>query len=326
MQIYPVFLPLKGCPFRCIYCDQYLITGSDHFDLDDHLIDISNFCRKYDHEDKEIAFFGGTFTALDLTWQEKQFKKLLPFINSKTGIRFSTRPDCLNKADINLAKQYGVRTIELGIQDFSDSVLKQSKRGYNQATAIAACKLVKDNNLDLSIQIMPGLPGFSDKSLVETKHIIADLKPKYVRIYPTLVLKDTKLEELYRRGEYFPLTLEEGVEICVDLFKYFQKFAIKVIKMGVQVDSIDSKAIIAGPYHKAFGELVQSHLLVMDIIKDIDNNPTLDNFILKKKHISKLKGHGNYGLTLLEKHYTDKIFNLTIDTDTDCINIRIKSK
>ena len=105
MQVYPVFLPLQGCPFRCIYCDQYLITNEEFFDLDKHLEEIANFCKKHQAEDKEIAFFGGTFTAFDLTWQQEQFTKLAPFLNDNTAIRYSTRPDCLTKEDLKLAKK-----------------------------------------------------------------------------------------------------------------------------------------------------------------------------------------------------------------------------
>lgn len=326
MQVYPVFLPLKGCPFRCIYCDQYLITASDHFDLDIHLADIANFCKKYSSEAKEIAFFGGTFTALDKDWQEEQFRKLSPFINKNTGIRYSTRPDCLSQADLDLARQYGVTTIELGIQDFSDLVLKQSRRGYNQARAISACQLVKTNNFKLGIQLMPGLPAFSQTSLEENKQIVRSLKPEYLRIYPTVVLRGTKLEELYRQGKYSPLDLEEAITICVDLYEDFTSKAIRVIKMGVQIDSIDASAIVAGPYHKAFGELVQSHLLANKVINAIKNSPQLDQLILAKKDISKFTGHAFYGLKILENYFPDKIFKLSIDIDTKSLIIRIKTK
>lgn len=326
MQVFPVFLPLKGCPFRCIYCDQYLITGSDHFDLDEHLQDIENFCKIHWEEEKEIAFFGGTFTALDLEWQEEQFLKLAHLIDEKTGIRYSTRPDCLSQSDLDLAKKYGVRTIELGIQDFSDQVLKQSKRGYNQETALAACRLIKGNDFKLGIQIMPGLPAFSDESLEETRKLIVDIKPNFVRIYPTLVLKGTKLADLYHTGEYEALELEEAIEICVDLYQEFTSHNIIVIKMGVQIDSIDISAILAGPYHKAFGELVQAHLLINEINKQISQEATEVEIKISKYDISKLRGHSNYGLNLLQEKHPTKIIKLTVDTDAVQSNIRINSK
>lgn len=325
MQVFPVFLPLKGCPFRCIYCDQHLITGSDHFNLDEHLDAIANFCHKHHKEEKEIAFFGGTFTALDLEWQGEQFLKLAPFLDTNTGIRYSTRPDCLTAEDLILAKESGVKTIELGIQDFSDKVLKESGRGYNQAQAREACELVQSQGFQLGIQIMPGLPGFSSESLRETKELILALKPNFVRIYPTVVLKGTKLADLYSQGTYHPLQLEEAIAICVDLYQQFTANDIKVIKMGVQVDTIDPDAIIAGPFHKAFGELVQSHLLLAELAKQMPHAATGVEVIAPKHLVSRLTGHANYGLNLLKKKYNDKIIKLTVDTNALECFIRIKS-
>lgn len=317
MQVYPVFLPLQGCPFRCIYCDQYLITNEECFDLDKHLEEISNFCKKHQDEDKEIAFFGGTFTAFDLTWQQKQFAKLAPLLNSNTAIRYSTRPDCLTKEDLVLAKKCGVGTIEFGIQDFSDKVLVKSKRGYKQQQAIEACKLVQDFNLKLGIQIMPGLPGFSEESLAETKKLILELKPDYVRIYPTVVLKGTKLAELYHSGKYKPLELEEAIDISVELYEEFTAAHIQVIKIGVQIDTADPTAIIAGPHHKAFGELVASKVLVRRLVPQISTDSSEVEIIVSKFDASKFRGHSNYGLKYLQKILGNKKIKLSIDINSD---------
>lgn len=317
MQVYPVFLPLQGCPFRCIYCDQYLITNKEYFDLEKHLEEISNFCKKHQDEDKEIAFFGGTFTAFDLTWQQKQFAKLAPLLNSNTAIRYSTRPDCLTKEDLVLAKKCGVGTIELGIQDFSDKVLVQSKRGYKQQQAIEACKLVQDFNLKLGIQIMPGLPGFSEESLAETKKLILELKPDYVRIYPTVVLKGTKLAELYHSGKYKPLELEEAIDISVELYEEFTAAHIQVIKIGVQIDTADPTAIIAGPHHKAFGELVASKVLVRRLVPQISTDSSEVEIIVSKFDASKFRGHSNYGLKYLQKILGNKKIKLSIDINSN---------
>jgi len=326
MQVFPVFLPLKGCPFRCIYCDQYLITGSDHFRLDEHIDDIANFCHKYHNQEKEIAFFGGTFTAMDLKWQQEQFIKLKRFLDDKTSIRYSTRPDCLTEEDLKLAKKSGVKTIELGIQDFSDEVLKASQRGYNQDQAVKACQMIKLHNFNLGIQVMPGLPGFSQLSLTETSDLILHLKPAFVRIYPTVVLQGTKLAKLYEEEDYIPLKLEKAIDICVDLFKQFTAKGIKVIKMGVQIDTIDPKAIIAGPYHKAFGELVLSRILVDEIVSQISLDSTEIEIVTTKRNVSKLTGHSNFGVKLIEHKYPDKKIKLRVDTSSDECFIRIKSK
>lgn len=326
MQVFPVFLPLKGCPFRCIYCDQYLITASDHFNLDEHINDIANFCRKHHNEVKEIAFFGGTFTAMDLDWQEEQFLKLANFIDEKTGIRYSTRPDCLTEKDLELARKYGVKTIELGIQDFSDLVLKASKRGYSQARAVSACKLIKNHGFNLGIQIMPGLPGFSKDSLIETTKLTLQLSPTFVRIYPTVVLRGTKLADLYIQGDYKPLELESAIDICTSLYQQFTDKGIKVIKMGVQIDTVDPEAIIAGPYHKAFGELVYSKLLVKKLIPQIPDTATIIEIITSKHNVSKFTGHGNYGLSYLQEKCPDKKFNIRVDTSLEECFFRLNTK
>lgn len=324
MQVFPVFLPLKGCPFRCIYCDQYLITGSDHFNLDEHLDDVARFCQIHQGEEKEIAFFGGTFTALSLDWQREQFKKLAKYIDNKTGIRYSTRPDCLTEEDLNLAEEFGVKTIELGIQDFADDVLQKSGRGYKQSQAIEACKLVQAHKFNLGIQIMPGLPGYSSKSLNETSKLILELKPAFVRIYPTVVLQATKLADLYSEGKYKPLGLDEAIDICVSLHEIFTNNDINVIKMGVQIDTVDPKAIIAGPYHKAFGELVQSKILINSLVKNITADFSELEIITSKHNVSKLTGHKNYGLNMIKQRYSDKKVKLTIDTNTDECFVRTK--
>ena len=326
MQVYPVFLPLQGCPFRCIYCDQYLITNEDHFDLDKHLEEIANFCKKHHAEEKEIAFFGGTFTAFDLTWQQLQFDKLAHFLNDNTGIRYSTRPDCLTKEDLELANKCGVTTIELGIQDFSDEVLTQSKRGYKQAQAIAACKLVQEYGIKLGIQIMPGLPGFSEQSLAITQNLILELKPEYVRIYPTVVLKGTKLADLYATGEYQPLELEEAIDISAELYEQFTVQKIQVIKIGVQIDTADPTAIIAGPYHKAFGELVATKVLIKSLLPQIPATSQEVEIITSKYDASKFTGHAHYGLKYLQKLLGNKIIKLSIDTNLDKHIIRLKTK
>ncbi len=317
MQVFPIFLPLKGCPFRCIYCDQYLITGSDHFNLDEHIDDIAKFCQIHQDEEKEIAFFGGTFTALSLEWQRKQFIKLERFIDDKTGIRYSTRPDCLTEKDLGLAREFGVRTIELGIQDFSDEVLTKSRRGYSQAKAIDACRLIKSYNFNLGIQIMPGLPGFSRETLQETTKIVLGIMPNFVRIYPTVVLRGTVLSDLYFASKYHPLQLDKAIEICVSLHKVFTGSQIKVIKMGVQIDTIDPDAIIAGPYHKAFGELVQSNILVDNLSNQLPLDTEDIEIVISKQQVSKLTGHSNYGLNLLRQKNKDKNFKLTVDTNSD---------
>jgi histone acetyltransferase (RNA polymerase elongator complex component) len=138
-------------------------------------------------------------------------------------------------------------------------------------------------------------------------------------------LQGTKLAFLFKLGEYKPLELEYAIDICVDLFQQFTAKGIKVIKMGVQIDTVDPEAIIAGPYHKAFGELVLSRLLVEDLISQIPKNSQEIEIIISKHSVSKLKGHSNYGLKLLEKRYPDKKIKLRVDTRSEECFIRLNA-
>jgi histone acetyltransferase (RNA polymerase elongator complex component) len=313
MQVYPVFLPLAGCPFRCIYCDQFAITGENCYNLDIHLEDIANFCKKFQDEDKEIAFFGGTFSAFDLEWQKTQFQKLKAFLNDKTHIRYSTRPDCLSQEDLDLAKEYNVGTIELGIQSFSDKVLKASARGYSQKQAIQACNLILENNIKLGIQLMPGLPQYDTCTQQESLDITLHLHPSYVRIYPTVVFTNTGLEKLYKRDEYNPLSLTQAVEISAQLQAKFSQHNITVIKMGVQVDSESVQNIVCGPYHAAFGELVKSYQLVELLAKLVNQHEQVISITYSHKIASLLTGHKSYGKRLLASRINLEKIKLNID-------------
>ena len=196
MKILPIFIPHLGCPFNCVYCDQHLITKTNHINPKEITKRIKNFCRKNAAiRDKEIAFFGGTFTNLPIEKQKELFDLTKPFLSQIFGIRISTRPDFIDDNILKLSKENKVKVIELGIQSFSDDVLSASKRGYNAKTAISACNSIKKHNFKLGIQLMPGLPDFSEKSIIETVKITIRIQPDFVRIYPTIVLKKTVLEK-----------------------------------------------------------------------------------------------------------------------------------
>jgi len=271
--IYPIFLPHLGCPFLCIYCNQQAIANvSNTFsnsgeDLEqsicyvkEHLQmgQIQNFINKHKEKFKEVAIYGGTFSSLNLD----QISSVLTFIASvfddKTFFRISTRPDFINHKILLLLKSLRVNTIELGIQSFSDVVLKESLRGYTSEQAKNSCTLVLEHGFNLSIQLLVGLPKESEESIETNIKELLKIKPDFVRLYPLLVLKDTELEVLYRRGKYKPLTVDEAVRICSLYLQICEANNVKVIKMGLHAD-IESDSLVAGPYHARFGELVRQH-------------------------------------------------------------------
>ncbi len=278
MKIFPIFIPFYGCPQRCCYCQQGFITkttvsnqlSTDQFlarDLDQKL---AQFSSKYRKTESEIAFYGGSFTMLSEDERAKLLASVKPFINRISGIRISTRPDGINEGILTFCKENNINTIELGVQSFSNEVLIKTNRSYTRDVAVNACKMIQANNISLGIQLMPGLPGFSTRSLQETITTALEIKPDFIRIYPTLVLKSTELEQMYIANQYQALTIASAITICCNMINAFEEEQIKVIKVGLHSDlSSDESNVISGPYHPAFRELVNRELLFRSIKEEL---------------------------------------------------------
>ncbi len=219
----------------------------------------------------EIAFYGGSFTAIEMDLQESFLKQAYKYISSgkASEIRISTRPDCINPEILMMLKKYGVRTIELGVQSLDDQVLKASYRGHNADVVYNSCELIKNMNFRLGIQTMTGLPGDTREISIDTAKKVISLAPELVRIYPVLVIKGTGLERLMKSGLYTPQKLDEAVELCGQLLQMYEDKGIKVIRIGLQPtenirEGIDSD-VVAGPIHPAFRQLVESRLALTRI-------------------------------------------------------------
>lgn len=264
----PIFVPHKGCPHDCVFCNQRKITGrikemtiSDAEDIiERHLADIER--RHRDDYYAEIAFFGGSFTAIEV---EKQ-SELLALANKylKTGrvhgIRCSTRPDSIDENIIANCLKFGMSAIELGVQSADGEVLKKSDRGHDFASVIRASELIKKSGMSLGLQMMTGLPGDSYEKSMQTAQRIAELEPDCVRIYPTLVMEDTRLMEMYMQGAYIPQSLEYAVRLASDAAELFLSRGIEILRISLQTtDGVNADTVI-GPYHPAFAELVYSEL------------------------------------------------------------------
>jgi len=253
--IYPIFISHVGCPFQCIYCNQRHITNQKEIDWDTVLPQVKNFVQKHD-DYKEIAFFGGSFTCLSEDEMTGYFHKVKDIIDDKTYFRISTRPDAINGDILSFLKSQRVNTVELGIQSFSDVELEACKRGYSSTTAANACGYVKLYDMNLCVQLLMGLPKAETETYAQSAHMLKMINPDFIRLYPLLVLKDTPLEEMYKNGEYTPLSVDEAVDICAMFYMVCELRGIKVIKMGLHGD-IDRDVVVAGPYHERFGELVK---------------------------------------------------------------------
>lgn len=262
--IFPIFLPMQGCKERCIYCDQHLITSSNGIDPEKQLSQAKEFLQAHPNTKRQIAFYGGSFTALPEQIRDELLAPLMMYMDSEASFRLSTHPSAISFEIISWCKSNLIKTIELGIQDFDDLVLKASKRQYNHLQALKACTLVKDAGLELGVQLMPGLPGSSLKSMLFNQLTIEKIKPDFLRLYPTIVIKHTILHQMWQKGQYQPQSLEEAIDQCVSWLQMCDKAQIKVIKMGLP-SQMDQSSIVAGPWHPTFGQLVQAELLVREL-------------------------------------------------------------
>ena len=266
-MIYPVFLPHAGCPFQCVYCNQRVTvsSGASHGALAEfvrsRLVDFAARVRG-SGVSGEIAFYGGTFTALPCELVEEILADTSAFVNQGifTGVRFSTRPDCLDVHVADMLSKYPVRTVELGVQSMSDLVLKKCGRGYGAEAVLDAAKRIKFKGWALGVQLMAGLPGDNPEIFMESVRKAIEIGADFLRIYPALVLEGTALAQSFKEGRYVPLSLDEAVALVAPAYDLALRAGAPIIRMGLQADQALEKpgVILAGPYHPAFGCLVKS--------------------------------------------------------------------
>lgn len=278
--IIPFFLVHQGCPHRCIYCDQRRAGGRRAEPLTPEAVKRGIKAglaspRRRPGARVEAAFFGGTFTALPHSRQEELLDAVAPYIQSGRvqGLRLSTRPDALSLEQIEFLKSKQVTNIEIGAQSFDDQVLRAGRRGHTAAQTRAAARRVKAAGLALGVQLLPGLPGEDDDSRAKTLGQTLDLDPDEARLYPLLVLKGTPLAELYLKGRYQPLTLDQTVGICADMYTALTKAGTRVIRIGLQDSPELSAAVLAGPYHPGFGHLVKSEVFGRAMARALASRP-----------------------------------------------------
>ena len=262
----PIFLPELACPYRCVYCNQFSITGLNNFVKPEdvkNIIDRHLSSFKEENRFVEVAFFGGNFTGLPVNMQNDYLEIVQPYLdrNLVHGIRCSTRPDYISLQRVKEIKSYGMRNIELGAQSTNDEVLKYCKRGHTYNDIVEASQIILSEDITLGLQMMIGLPHDSEEKDFQTAKDIVNLGARETRIYPCIVVKDTELETMYRNGEYKALSIEEAVKRSSRLYTYFIENQVKVLRIGLHAsDELDNEAYVAGPYHKNFAEMVFSHI------------------------------------------------------------------
>ena len=267
-MIIPFFIPHSGCPHQCVFCNQNRITGRNKPVVPAAIHDtIAAYLEtSVARSPVQIAFYGGSFTALPRETQQDYLEAASPFIKSGrvATIRLSTRPDCIRGDDPGFLRKYAVSIVELGVQSMDDRVLIQSGRGHTAGDTVNAVAVLKNNGFTVGLQLMPGLPGDSPERFTETVRKIIALRPAFVRIYPTLVIRNTPLAELYASNRYVPLSLDEAIVLCKNALIQCERAGIDVIRIGLQSTQELERpgTILAGPYHPAFRQLVGSSVLL----------------------------------------------------------------
>ncbi len=310
----PVFVPHSGCPHDCVFCNQKRITGrAKPVGAEEAKRIIDEYLSEVKPDGfVEIAFFGGSFTGIPIEKQNELLSLADSYIKRGLvdGIRLSTRPDYINDEILNNLKRFGVTTIELGVQSMNDEVLRKSARGHSSECVWESARLIKEYGFSLGLQMMTGLPGDTPEISYNTAEKLSEMKPDFVRIYPTLVIKDTALSEMLESGEYIPFTLDETVSLLARLKMLFDEKGIVVIRMGLQTTEEISPgaSVVAGPFHAAIGELAESEIykLKLDrLISGFKNRAV--SVICAQSELSKVIGHKKRNVG----YFSDK-YNITL--------------
>lgn len=338
--IIPIFVPHYGCPHDCIFCNQKKITNvSTTTTCEDVETTIEEYLS-YFWKDREIelAFYGGSFTAIDMDIQSHLLE--IPLKYKEKGIiqkiRLSTRPDAINDKILENLKKYQVDIIELGVQSLDTDVLNASERGHSIEDVYNSVKLIKEYGFSLGLQMMVGLPEDSMiKSIATAKEFIR-MSPDLVRIYPTLVIKDTYLADLYNKNKYKPLTIKEAVDVCTILLILFYLENINVIRLGLQpTDNIQlGMDVISGPFHPAFRQLVEANIYKLAIEeylidKKYDTKGKILTIDAKASMISSISGQKSANINYLKEKFglsRIKIYNKDIKVDQMFVTINEKKE
>lgn len=301
-----IFVPHFGCPQMCTFCNQRSITGAQGDVIENAKNSIETAIRTLgdDSKNAEIAFFGGSFTAIDRDFMLTLLNLAYDYVKAGRfkGIRISTRPDKISEEILDILKAYGVTSIELGAQSMNDRVLSLNRRGHNSQSVESASRLIRSYGFELGLQMMTGMYGSDDETDIASAQKIIDLAPDTVRIYPTVVIEGTQLCELYRSGEYTPPTLENGVELCAKLLLMFEREGIRVIRLGLHSGGDVEGNFVAGMYHPALRELCESKIYLQNATKLLENKGEGKKLLLVAGGCtSKMVGQKRANLELLKE-------------------------
>lgn len=332
--IIPIFIPHLACNNDCVFCNQKIITAKDKPMLPSDIkkvIDtyLSTLVNIKSLQTVELAFYGGSFTGLDLESQIKYLKiaKQYKDVNKINKIHISTRPDYINKEILDNLKVYGVDIIELGVQSFDEDVLKASKRGHTLYDIDKAIKLIKDYNFSLGLQLMIGLPSDNIEKSISSAKTLVEYKPDIARLYPTVIFEDTELYEMYKKGVYKPMPEKDLLHITAQMYKIIDSAGINIIRVGLKsTDLVNSENSLSIGYHPAFRQLVEGliaretiHCQVSELLIKTNFNgstnklPTIE-LSANNKSFSNLIGHKKTNKDYFSKTFSNICFNYKVDS------------
>ena len=324
-----IFIPHLGCPNHCSFCDQKIISGKVHAPSPAEVKELcaralqGNIGERFSK--REIAFFGGSFTAIDREYMQALLKAASGFVGPGKfdGIRISTRPDAIDTEILSLLKQGKVTAIELGAQSMEERVLLKNRRGHTAEDVRRAAKLIRENGFSLGVQMMTGLYGDSSEGAFFTAQELIRLLPDTVRIYPTVVLAGTELDRLYRAGEYQPPGVEESVALCAALIELFEEAGVQVIRVGLHASEELAAKQTAGAYHPAFCELCRSRLMLEQILRGLKEMEQKEiTLVIHPRDYSKVVGQHRKNLLFLQK----KGYQIQVETDQEQPKGKIRIK
>lgn len=306
----PVFVPELACPNRCVFCNQQKISGTLCQPADKEIYEIieERIATIPAGSEVEIGFFGGNFTGIPMAEQANLLHIVQPYLQhgQVSSIRISTRPDYIDRQRLDLLKRFGVRTIELGAQSLDEEVLKLTGRGHTVEDVRKASRMILDNGFLLGLQMMTGLPGDTQEKSVQTAKEIVRLGASSTRIYPTLVVKDTELETLFRKGKYVPLTIENAVAWAKEIVLVFEASGVKIIRLGLHPSEglLHGHNYVAGPFHVSFSELVHTEIW-NNLLKPLTENAAEKNLriAVAGHQLNAAVGYGGKNRDMLKRYF-----------------------
>lgn len=316
--IIPIFIPHFGCKHLCVFCNQRKISGQNSLpkceEISEQVISYRNSCRNLAAREVQLAYYGGSFTGIAPTEQEK-FLSAAYELKQKgliDKIRLSTRCDYLDETVLSRLKKYTVDIIELGVQSMDDEVLRLSGRGHTAEQVRESARLLKTEGFILGLQMMIALPGDTPQKTFYTAEEIVKLKPDFARIYPTAIIKDTDLAVMWQNGEYKEWEWELLLDTTAQAAEIFMQASIPIIRIGLQAaDNLSpERDLLGGGYHPALGELVKGRIMRRRMERILTENPRNQAYDVygNEKQLSQIKGQKNVNVRYFAEKYQQRLY------------------